>query len=184
MPYFSDFSTRFASFTLLAVLLAVPAVSSAQVGYGGGGGGGIPSLIGVINVQAPQAPQAPQIGPVGQVLGASIYNFRETLRRGAFGEAVMELQKFLIQAGFLELEVPNGTFGPATEAAVKAFQSAHGLEPVGILGPLTRALLNKGTALANPAATISQQERTALFQRLVAQLHGLLARLQVLRAQQ
>lgn len=184
MRYFSPTTSGFVASAILAALLAMPAVSLAQVGYGGGGGGGIPGLIGVINVQAPQAPQAPQIGPVGQVLGASAFNFTQVLRRGSVGEAVMELQKFLIKAGFLQIEVPNGTFGPATEAAVKDFQSANGLEPVGFLGPLTRALLNKGTTLANPAAPIAEQERTAILQRLVAQLQGLLARLQVLRVQQ
>lgn len=57
------------------------------------------------------------------------------LRRGSKGEAVKDLQKRLHG-----LDV-DGDFGPATEAAVKRFQSAHKLEVNGIVGPQTWAAL-------------------------------------------
>ena len=47
------------------------------------------------------------------------------LRRGSRGEAVKTLQTKL------EIET-DGSFGPATEAAVKSYQSKHGLPPHGI----------------------------------------------------
>lgn len=51
-----------------------------------------------------------------------------TLARGSTGEAVKELQRLLLV---------DGIFGPATEAAVKKFQKAHGITADGIVGPYT-----------------------------------------------
>ena len=54
------------------------------------------------------------------------------LRLGSFGEDVTKLQE--------KLGVdPIGKFGPKTEAAVKGWQSAHGLTPDGIVGDATWA---------------------------------------------
>jgi peptidoglycan hydrolase-like protein with peptidoglycan-binding domain len=38
---------------------------------------------------------------------------------------------------------PNGNFGPATEQALKQFQTANGLAPVGYVGPETQEALNR-----------------------------------------
>jgi peptidoglycan hydrolase-like protein with peptidoglycan-binding domain len=59
---------------------------------------------------------------------------RPTLRRGMTGELTKQVQA--------KVGVPTtGNFGPKTEAAVRAFQRAHGLVPDGIVGPKTwRAL--------------------------------------------
>ena len=43
-------------------------------------------------------------------------------------------------------------FGPATERAVKKFQEKNGLEPVGIVGPKTRAALNALSGTPAPTA--------------------------------
>ncbi|NNC59752.1 MAG: DUF3380 domain-containing protein [Erythrobacter sp.] len=56
------------------------------------------------------------------------------LRRGARGRAVRRLQELL------EITV-GGHFGPATEAAVRAFQRARRLSADGIVGPQTWASL-------------------------------------------
>ena len=45
---------------------------------------------------------------------------------------------------------PDGSFGSRTETAVKAFQTAHGLTPDGIVGATTARMLNE--ALASTAA--------------------------------
>lgn len=71
------------------------------------------------------------------------------LRRGSNGASVMRLQKMLAAQGFFA--VADGIFGPATEAAVKEFQKAHGLTADGIVGLITwSALLSKGAFLVEP----------------------------------
>jgi hypothetical protein len=73
---------------------------------------------------------------------------RPTLRRGARGPFVAELQRLL------GVEGPP-VFGPRTEAALRAFQRSARLVPDGIAGPRTWATLvaapKVGSALAAPA---------------------------------
>lgn len=67
---------------------------------------------------------------------------RPTLRHGERGLAVRTLQEQLVGAG-AALEV-DSLFGPLTGRAVKAFQRAAGLDPDGIVGPLTWSRLQAG----------------------------------------
>jgi hypothetical protein len=60
---------------------------------------------------------------------------RPTLRRGATGELVRQIQT---KVGV----TPTGNFGPVTEAAVRAFQRDQGFVPDGIVGPKTWAALD------------------------------------------
>ena len=64
------------------------------------------------------------------------------LRRGMRGDDVRLLQTILAQEGLLASDSATGFFGPATEAAVKKFQAAAGLEQVGSVGPATRKRIN------------------------------------------
>ncbi len=82
----------------------------------------------------------------GRVLGAALYFFATDLTVGSTGADVMELQKVLIEAGYLKIAAPTGYFGPMTQAAVKLYQAAKGIQTTGYVGPLTRAALNQGTA--------------------------------------
>ena len=66
------------------------------------------------------------------------------LKNGDSGSTVQLLQQKLKQAGF-DPGAADGQFGPATEAAVKAFQQAKGLDVDGIAGPKTLAALNAAT---------------------------------------
>jgi len=61
---------------------------------------------------------------------------RPTLRRGAKGDLVEEIQA---KVG----AKVDGDFGPKTEAAVRQFQREHGLVPDGIVGPLTWSALEE-----------------------------------------
>lgn len=61
---------------------------------------------------------------------------RPTLRRGATGDLVSQVQQKLA------LATQNGIFGPETEAALRIFQRNHNLVPDGIVGPKTWAALS------------------------------------------
>jgi peptidoglycan hydrolase-like protein with peptidoglycan-binding domain len=66
-----------------------------------------------------------------------------TLRSGDERIAVRGLQRRLLDAGYGvgEIEI-DGEFGPRTEAAVKAFQDASGIDVDGVVGPQTWEALN------------------------------------------
>ena len=63
------------------------------------------------------------------------------IKKGSQGEAVEKLQQTLNGKGYKLTE--DGDFGNKTEAAVKAFQKANGLEVDGEVGPMTWGVLLK-----------------------------------------
>ncbi|MDQ3850904.1 MAG: peptidoglycan-binding protein [Actinomycetota bacterium] len=63
-----------------------------------------------------------------------------TIRRNDHGDAVTLLQELLVSFGYNPGPV-DGSFGPQTENAVIMFQDEFGLEPDGIVGPQTWAML-------------------------------------------
>ena len=67
---------------------------------------------------------------------------RPLLKRGATGKAVERLQRALSRAG--HAVAADGSFGPGTDRAVRAFQGAHGLRADGIVGPATWRALSGG----------------------------------------
>jgi N-acetylmuramoyl-L-alanine amidase len=72
------------------------------------------------------------------------------LRLEAEGEAVRDLQQRLASAGHVPTGDVAGRFGPATEAALRAFQEARGIRVDGICGPETwAALVESGLALGD-----------------------------------
>jgi peptidoglycan hydrolase-like protein with peptidoglycan-binding domain len=56
---------------------------------------------------------------------------------------VVALQDRLYKDGFFTGS-STGYFGPQTKAAVEAYQKKNGLSVIGVVGPATRELLNKG----------------------------------------
>lgn len=77
------------------------------------------------------------------------------MRSGASGEHVKALQEKLAAAGFNPGPV-DGEFGPQTEAAVRAFQQAKGLEVDGVVGAQTWGALGEKYAEGGPAAGFPQ----------------------------
>jgi hypothetical protein len=63
-----------------------------------------------------------------------------TLRRGATGEEVRQLQEMLVALGYSSSV--DGKYGPATAQAVQSFQTSSGLTADGVAGPATLAALS------------------------------------------
>ena len=68
----------------------------------------------------------------------------EVIRKGAKGPAVVAMQGLLIRHGY-GIEA-DGKFGAKTEAALRSFQAANGLEADGVCGPQTWVALDIGMA--------------------------------------
>lgn len=88
---------------------------------------------------APVPAPAPPLGPDGE----------PEIRRGAQGDWVRTLQTLLNGHG-ANLAV-DGDFGPATEAAVRAFQGVQGIGQDGIVGPVTWGRLDAAAPAPAPA---------------------------------
>ncbi len=78
----------------------------------------------------------------------------EIIRPDSTGDRVTQLQIALVALGY-DL-IPDGRYGPRTQAAVREFQARNGLEVDGISGPRTQAALGIGpgaTPVPTPAPT-------------------------------
>jgi hypothetical protein len=106
------------------------------------------------------------------------------LKKGSSGQQVVELQEGLEALGY-ELGMCDGAFGPATEKAVKAFQTAENLKVDGLVGKGTIGAMNKlleakgldqvGDEFQEEeeefvASLINSQEETALHQQHFVQM--------------
>ena len=90
-----------------------------------------------------------------------------TLKRGGSGPDVVTLQELLNAAG-AELKI-DGDFGALTEAALKVYQTAHGLEADGVCGPTTWAVIQP----SDPTATEpTLAERVAALETRVTALES------------
>lgn len=89
-------------------------------------------------------------------------NLTRILQRGSTGNEVTRLQEFLKKSPDVYPEgLATGYFGVLTEKAVTRFQEKNGIDPVGIVGPKTRAQLNKLSS-SQPSefqATVSLSQR-------------------------
>jgi peptidoglycan hydrolase-like protein with peptidoglycan-binding domain len=78
----------------------------------------------------------------------------QDLALGSRGSAVSLLQKDLSRLGFYSNSI-DGWFGPKTHDAVVSFQKSQGLKTDGVVGPISRAALNKALAGINPSPPVS-----------------------------
>jgi len=93
-------------------------------------------------------------GPSGQMA-----KFDSNMGLGSRGDNVKELQQFLNDQTGADLTV-DGVFGPLTQGALAAFQSANGIYPAkGYFGPVSRAAANNinGYPSTSSGPTVNQQ---------------------------
>ena len=76
----------------------------------------------------------------------------ETLKYGSTGESVKALQRKLKELGYFSGSI-GGNYLAQTEAAVKAFQSAHGLTADGVATPELQRMILSTNAMQTPTAT-------------------------------
>lgn len=79
---------------------------------------------------------------------------KPTLRKGAEGDLVTELQTRLTEIGY-DCGAIDGKFGTKTQSAVKLFQSRRGLDPDGVVGRKTWAELEKATTPGEVTYTVT-----------------------------
>ncbi|MEK7118491.1 MAG: peptidoglycan-binding protein [Patescibacteria group bacterium] len=85
--------------------------------------------------------------------------FTTYLAPGSTGAEVTALQNVLIKEGFF-FGTQGDHYGPQTKAAVIKYQAKHGLEQAGVIGPKTRAALNKSLDTATMTASAVQASST------------------------
>ncbi|MDB5254271.1 MAG: fibronectin type protein [Parcubacteria group bacterium] len=84
----------------------------------------------------------------------TVPNITRQLYVGISGADVISLQRFLKDKGYYTYPAITGYYGAATSKAVAAFQLANSIEPMGIVGPQTRAKI-KQVSISNPSNPVS-----------------------------
>ncbi|MFH8928498.1 D-Ala-D-Ala carboxypeptidase family metallohydrolase [Streptomyces pristinaespiralis] len=78
------------------------------------------------------------VATAGSAQADDCYTWSRTLSQGASGSDVTQLQiRMSGYPGYGAVLAVDGSYGPATTAAVKRFQSAYGLTADGVAGPAT-----------------------------------------------
>lgn len=102
------------------------------------------------------------------------------LRSGERGEAVKTLQTELGALGYADGKghplKPDGDFGPATKAALEAFQRDHHLAADGIAGPKTLHAIQQAQATKTPSLDQVSNPDHALYMQAQTAVHELDAR--------
>lgn len=94
-----------------------------------------------------QAPRTTFGGSTTNVVTPSPNVNSDVLRFGDTGDAVKELQEWLVKLGYnVGAKGPDGDFGSKTYVAVVDFQEKHNLDKDGIVGPLTKEAIKEAVA--------------------------------------
>ena len=92
--------------------------------------------------------------PTGAVLGAKTFKFTQDTIYGATNDDVKRIQTLLkLDKTIYPEGVTSGFFGPATQRAIQNLQKKFGLDPVGVVGPATTALLERLISQQNSDGT-------------------------------
>lgn len=92
---------------------------------------------------AQTAKLAKPVAATGQVPANFGGKFTVNMQYGSYGPQVQTLQNILQKLGFFPAEEETTYyFRSITEGAVKSFQASKGIEPIGIVGPITRRALD------------------------------------------
>ena len=78
----------------------------------------------------------------GEIAAEESFDPKGTLRRGARGDDVRQIQQQLVDQGYLKTGGVDGIFGPGLERAIMQFQLDQGLQPDGVAWPQTIQRLN------------------------------------------
>lgn len=96
---------------------------------------------------------------INKRLGAQVAPQANVLSKGSRGTSVEELQKKLIKLGYtMGSYGADGSFGSATEKAVKKFQKDHGLKQDGIVAAQTMAEIDEAIENLNNRAKYTEEQ--------------------------
>lgn len=95
------------------------------------------------------------------------------LKYGDRGDAVWDLQQFLIENNFLTGQA-TGSFYAMTRNAVKAFQKSVNLPQTGYVGPQTRAAINGSAGISVQSTATTSTASDPALNGLTKQIQGLL----------
>jgi peptidoglycan hydrolase-like protein with peptidoglycan-binding domain len=96
----------------------------------------------------------PTVGSLSALTGNS-----GLIKRGARGSAVNQLQQFLRAAGH-DVGTVDGIFGSKTVAGVRQFQERQGLNPDGVVGPITLSAIKRIAAALPSSSALVSSSRT------------------------
>jgi hypothetical protein len=151
---FTRHATTFVSFTQIVTPASVGgAAVSPSVGTSGGGSSSSSSTGSTVNATTTSAQGAvlgvstttvsTPTGTTGLVLGVSTFNFGRNLGFGIRGSDVTELQKMLIDEGYLKISTPTQYFGPLTKSALIKWQAKNKIPATGFFGSMSRGFVIK-----------------------------------------